>query len=132
LTDIHIGWTECAALAIRDQSLVVEGISAVIGRLPQYRQRLMHRRIVKGLAAARLVSSTDDSTPAARAWGDIRLPDELGQDLPSFATITAPLISLLPIASFSSRRVAMLSCLAISSTPHRIRRCAVAVYVSGL
>src|SRR5215469_8026373 len=34
LTDIHSGWTECAALAIREQSLVVEGIDAVAGRLP--------------------------------------------------------------------------------------------------
>jgi len=34
LTDIHSGWTECAALAVREQSLVVEGISAVASRLP--------------------------------------------------------------------------------------------------
>jgi hypothetical protein len=34
LTDIHSGWTECAALVVREQSLVVEGISAVAGRLP--------------------------------------------------------------------------------------------------
>ena len=34
LTDIHSGWTECAALAVREQSLVVEGISAVTSRLP--------------------------------------------------------------------------------------------------
>jgi hypothetical protein len=34
LTDIHSGWTECAALAVRDQSLVVDGISMVAGRLP--------------------------------------------------------------------------------------------------
>ena len=34
LTDIHSGWTECAALAIREQSLVVEGISAIAQRLP--------------------------------------------------------------------------------------------------
>jgi len=34
LTDIHSGWTECAALTIREQSLVVEGITAVSQRLP--------------------------------------------------------------------------------------------------
>jgi hypothetical protein len=34
LTDIHSGWTECAALAIREQSLVVEGISAITQHLP--------------------------------------------------------------------------------------------------
>jgi hypothetical protein len=34
LTDIHSGWTECAALAVREQSLVVEGISAIAQRLP--------------------------------------------------------------------------------------------------
>jgi hypothetical protein len=34
LTDIHSGWTECAALAIREQSLVVEGIHAIAQRLP--------------------------------------------------------------------------------------------------
>ena len=34
LTDMHSGWTECAALVVREQSLVVEGISAVAQRLP--------------------------------------------------------------------------------------------------
>ena len=34
MTDIYSGWTECAALAVREQSLVVEGISAVAKRLP--------------------------------------------------------------------------------------------------
>jgi len=34
LTDIHSGWTECAALAVREQSLVVEGISAIAQCLP--------------------------------------------------------------------------------------------------
>jgi hypothetical protein len=34
LTDIHSGWTECAALAVREQSLVVEGISVVARCLP--------------------------------------------------------------------------------------------------
>jgi hypothetical protein len=34
LTDIHSGWTECAALAVREQSLVAEGIGAVAKRLP--------------------------------------------------------------------------------------------------
>ena len=34
LTDIHSGWTECAALTVREQSLVVEGISAVAQGLP--------------------------------------------------------------------------------------------------
>jgi hypothetical protein len=34
LTDIHSGWTECTALAVREQSLVVEGIRAVAKRLP--------------------------------------------------------------------------------------------------
>ncbi len=34
LTDIHSGWTECAALVVREQSLVVEGISAVAMCLP--------------------------------------------------------------------------------------------------
>jgi hypothetical protein len=31
LTDIHSGWTECAALAVRGQSLVVEEVDAVAG-----------------------------------------------------------------------------------------------------
>ena len=34
LTDIHSGWTECAALTVREQTLVVEGISAIEQRLP--------------------------------------------------------------------------------------------------
>jgi hypothetical protein len=34
LTDIHSGWTECAALVIREQSLVVEGIDAIAQCLP--------------------------------------------------------------------------------------------------
>jgi hypothetical protein len=34
LTDIHSGWTECAALVVREQSLVVEGVDAVSERLP--------------------------------------------------------------------------------------------------
>lgn len=34
LTDIHSGWTECAALVVREQSLVVEGISAITRVLP--------------------------------------------------------------------------------------------------
>ena len=34
LTDIHSGWTECAALAVREQSLVVEGIRAIARRAP--------------------------------------------------------------------------------------------------
>ncbi len=34
LTDIHSGWTECAALVVREQSLVVEGISAIAMCLP--------------------------------------------------------------------------------------------------
>jgi hypothetical protein len=34
LTDIHSGWTECVALAVREQSLVVEGISAIAQGLP--------------------------------------------------------------------------------------------------
>ncbi len=34
LTDIHSGWTECAALVVREQSLVVHGISAIAQRLP--------------------------------------------------------------------------------------------------
>jgi hypothetical protein len=34
LTDIHSGWTECAALTVREQSLVVEGISAVARVVP--------------------------------------------------------------------------------------------------
>jgi hypothetical protein len=34
LTDIHSGWTECAALTIREQSLVVEGIRAITQHLP--------------------------------------------------------------------------------------------------
>ena len=45
LTDIHSGWTECAALVVREQTLVVEGISmirqpaAVCAARPGYRQR---------------------------------------------------------------------------------------------
>jgi hypothetical protein len=34
LTDIHSGWTECAALVVREQSLVVHGIDAIAQRLP--------------------------------------------------------------------------------------------------
>jgi hypothetical protein len=34
LTDIHSGWTECAALAVREQSLVVQGIAAIAQGLP--------------------------------------------------------------------------------------------------
>jgi hypothetical protein len=34
LTDIHSGWTECAALVVREQSLVVAGISAITQHLP--------------------------------------------------------------------------------------------------
>jgi hypothetical protein len=34
LTDIHSGWTECVALAVREHSLVVEGIDAIAKRLP--------------------------------------------------------------------------------------------------
>jgi hypothetical protein len=34
LTDIHSGWTECAALVVREQTLVVEGISMIRGQLP--------------------------------------------------------------------------------------------------
>lgn len=34
LTDIHSGWTECVALAVREQSLVVQGIDAIAQRLP--------------------------------------------------------------------------------------------------
>ena len=34
LTAIHSGWTECAALAVREQGLVVAGITAVAQRLP--------------------------------------------------------------------------------------------------
>jgi len=29
VTDIHSSWTECGALAVREQSLVVEGLSAI-------------------------------------------------------------------------------------------------------
>src|SRR6266478_2908319 len=36
LTDIHSGWTECAALVVREQTLVVEGIS-LIRRQPSAR-----------------------------------------------------------------------------------------------
>jgi len=34
LTDIHSGWTECAALVVREQTLVVQGISAICRQLP--------------------------------------------------------------------------------------------------
>src|SRR5260370_39857610 len=34
LTDIHSGWRECAALVVREQSLVVQGISAIRRQLP--------------------------------------------------------------------------------------------------
>jgi hypothetical protein len=34
LTDIHSGWTECAALVVREQTLVVEGISMIRSQLP--------------------------------------------------------------------------------------------------
>ncbi len=29
MTDIHSGWTECAALVVREQTLVVEGIGMI-------------------------------------------------------------------------------------------------------
>jgi len=34
LTDIHSGWTECAALVVREQNLVVEAISMIRGQIP--------------------------------------------------------------------------------------------------
>ncbi len=34
LTDIHSGWTECAALVVREQNLVVEGFSMMRHQLP--------------------------------------------------------------------------------------------------
>jgi len=34
VTDIHSGWTECAALVVREQTLVVEGISLIRRQLP--------------------------------------------------------------------------------------------------
>jgi hypothetical protein len=34
LTDIHSGWTECAALVVREQTLVVESISVIRRQLP--------------------------------------------------------------------------------------------------
>ena len=34
LTDIHSGWTECAALVVREQTLVVEALSMIRGQLP--------------------------------------------------------------------------------------------------
>jgi hypothetical protein len=34
MTDIHSGWTECTALIIREQTLVVEGISQIRRQLP--------------------------------------------------------------------------------------------------
>jgi hypothetical protein len=34
LTDIHSGWTECAALVVREQTLVVEGIAMIGCQLP--------------------------------------------------------------------------------------------------
>ena len=34
LTDIHSGWTECVALVVREQTLVVEGISLIRRQLP--------------------------------------------------------------------------------------------------
>lgn len=34
LTDVASGWTECLALPVREQSLVVEAVNAVRGRLP--------------------------------------------------------------------------------------------------
>lgn len=34
LTDIHSGWTECAALVVREQTLVVEGIGMIRRQLP--------------------------------------------------------------------------------------------------
>jgi hypothetical protein len=40
LTDIHSRWTECAALAAREQSLVVDGISAIAHQLPFKRRGL--------------------------------------------------------------------------------------------
>jgi hypothetical protein len=34
LTDIHSGWTECAALVVREQNLVVEGFAMMRQQLP--------------------------------------------------------------------------------------------------
>ena len=34
LTDMHSGWTECAALVVREQTLVVEAISLIRRQLP--------------------------------------------------------------------------------------------------
>jgi hypothetical protein len=34
LTDIHSGWTECAALVVREQTLVVEALRMIRGQLP--------------------------------------------------------------------------------------------------
>ena len=34
LTDIHSGWTECAALVVREQTLVVEGIGTLRRQMP--------------------------------------------------------------------------------------------------
>jgi hypothetical protein len=34
LTDIHSGWTECTALVVREQTLVIEGISQIWRQLP--------------------------------------------------------------------------------------------------
>jgi len=34
LTDIHSGWTECAALVVREQNLVVEGVGMIRLQLP--------------------------------------------------------------------------------------------------
>lgn len=51
LTDIHSGWTECAALVVREQTLVVEGISMIRYQLPFVlrgldtdKQRRVHER----------------------------------------------------------------------------------------
>ena len=44
LTDIHSGWTECAALVVREQTLVVEGIGMIRRQLPFLLRGLGHRQ----------------------------------------------------------------------------------------
>jgi hypothetical protein len=66
-----------------------------IGRLPQYRQRLMHRLVVNSLPLAGGWCGRRMIQHAQRVLAVIPgYPDELGQDLSPLATIAAPLISL--------------------------------------
>ena len=99
-----------------------------IARLPQHRQRLMYRLVVKSPAWTRAWWCPWLIQHAQRVFAMIAgYSYELVQDLPRLPPFFAARYRS-PTASSSSRRVAMLSCLAISSSTPQLR-CRVAVYV---